>query len=622
MLGLQWTITDNSLQVCRGTGKEVEIPITQRKILSLVSSVFDPLGLFAPFSVHMRRLLKSTWTKNGQHWDNSVEPKEEEEFLKWKAQLPEVAETSIDRRYFSTAKDKWELHVFADASEYTMCAVAYLRLAFVIGKCRVAPMRHLSIPRLELQAAVMAVRLKEQIVKEHESKIQICNFWTDSTTVLQWIQSSHRKQQVFVANRVAEILDTTNVSQWNHVSGINNPADIGTRALNVDELKRSEWLTGPAWFKQRENEWPEQLNLTFASDEQNDEMVFSAKVEEKKPLIQWEWFSNYNQLVNKMAYIQRVFKKHKPATKTLSVEEREDAQASIFRLLQQEQFTEEMKSLRVEREIPKNSKILQFSPFIDQQGLIRAQGRISKSHLNFETKHPILLHWKHHVVEMFLQNEHKNNHHEGTEHVRNIVQQKFWILGIRNALRSIKNKCIRCLKGKAQTKAPVMANLPEERLVASTVFSNVGVDYFGPFTVKIGRRNEKRWCCLFTCLTVLAVHIEIAPKLDTDCCLNAIMLFIARRGKPVKMISDNGTHFVGAEKELAEYIAAWNKVRIKEHLIQQGIRWKFNPPAAAHFGGVWKDWLGVIRRQCTQCWAIDQSRRTFCQPRCVLLNRR
>ena len=347
----------------------------------------------------MRRLLKSIWTKNGQHWENSVEPNEEEEFLKWKVQLPEVAETTIDRRYFSTAKDKWELHVFTDASEDTMCAVAYLRskpkeysadLAFVIGKCRVAPMRHLSIPRLELQAAVMAVRLKEQIVKEHETKIHSCNFWPDSTTVLQWIHSPHRKQQVFCANRVAEILDTTNVSQWNHVSGIKNPADIGTRAINVDELKRSEWLTGPAWLKQRKNEWPEQVNLTFASDEQNDQMVFSAKVE-KKPMIQWERFSNFNRLVNTMAYVKRALKKHKPTTKTLSAEEREGAQASIFRLQQQEQFSEEMKSLRAEKEIPKNSKILQFSPFIDQQGLIRAQGRIGKSLLNFETKHPILL---------------------------------------------------------------------------------------------------------------------------------------------------------------------------------------------------------------------------------------
>ena len=132
--------------MCRGTNREVENPITQRKILSLVSSVFDAIGLFAPFSVHLRRLPKGIWTKKGQRWDNEVEPSEEEEFLRWKEQLPIVAETSIDRE-----RDKTELHVF-DASEDTMCAVAYLRsqpkeysadLAFVIGKCSVAPMRHL-----------------------------------------------------------------------------------------------------------------------------------------------------------------------------------------------------------------------------------------------------------------------------------------------------------------------------------------------------------------------------------------------------------------------------------------------------------------------------------------------
>ena len=154
--------------------------------MSLVSSVFDPIGLFAPFSVHMRRLLKGIWTKNGQHWDNEVEPGDEAEFWRWKKQLPIVATTSIDRRYFNRDRDNTELHVFADASEDTMCAVAYLRpqpkeysadLSFVIGKCRVATMRHLSIPRLELQAAVMAVRLKEQIVKEHEMKINSYSFW-------------------------------------------------------------------------------------------------------------------------------------------------------------------------------------------------------------------------------------------------------------------------------------------------------------------------------------------------------------------------------------------------------------------------------------------------------------
>ena len=182
--------------------------------------------------------------------------------------------------------------------------------------------------------------------------------------------------------------------------------------------------------------------------------------------------------------------KHKPATLVVSIEEREKAKATIFKLLQQEQYSEEMKSLKAEKEIPKGSKILQFSPFLDDEGLIRTKGRIGKRQLDFNAKHPILLHWKHHAVELFLRNEHKHNQHEGTEHVRNIVQQML-ILGIRNALTSIKKKCVTCRKGRAQTTAPVMADLPEERLDASTAFSNVGVDYFGPFIVKIGRRNEK-----------------------------------------------------------------------------------------------------------------------------------
>ena len=223
-----------------------------------------------------------------------------------------------------------------------------------------------------------------------------------------------------------------------------------------------------------------------------------------------------------------------------------------------------------------------------KKDFFRAKGRISKSQLDFSAKHPILLHWKHHAVEIFMRNEHKNNQQEGTEHVRNIVQQKMWILGIRNALRSIKNKCVTCRKSRAQNIAPVMADLPEERLDASTIFTNVGDDYFGTFIVKIGRRNEKRWCCLFTCLTMRAVHIEVVPKLDTDSCLNAIMRFIARRGKPNAIISDNGTNFVGAEREFADYVAAWNKEGIEKHLIQRGIRWKFNPPAAPHFRGVWE----------------------------------
>ena len=134
--------------------------------------------------------------------------------------------------------------------------------------------------------------------------------------------------------------------------------------------------------------------------------------------------------MNTVAYVHRALNKHKPATLVVSIEEKEKAKATIFKLLQQEHFGEEMKSLKADKETPKSSKILQLSPFRDEEGLVRAKGRIGKSQLDFNAKHPI---WKHHAVEIFLRNEQKDNQHEGTEHVRNIVQQKMWILGIRNA---------------------------------------------------------------------------------------------------------------------------------------------------------------------------------------------
>ena len=134
-----------------------------------------------------------------------------------------------------------------------------------------------------------------------------------------------------MANRVAEILDTTDVSQWKHESGINNPADIGTRAINIEEFKRSEWLTVPAWLKEPESKWPEHVNLIFASVEEIiPSSVFKIQAEEKKAVFQWERFSNFNRLVNTVGYVQPALNKHKPATLVVSIEEREKAKATIF----------------------------------------------------------------------------------------------------------------------------------------------------------------------------------------------------------------------------------------------------------------------------------------------------
>ena len=147
---------------------------------------------------------------------------------------------------------------------------------------------------------------------------------------------------------------------------------------------------------------------------------------------------------------------------------------------------------------------------------------------------------------------------------------------------------MRAENAKSKTVTRIMADLPIERLdYKQPLFSNTGVDYFGPFLVPIRRSTEKRWGFLFTCLTNRAVHIEVVPSLDTSSCVMGVERFIARRGTPTTIMSDNGTNFVGAQKELLACVESWNELA-PAVFVQKEIEWKFNPPSAPHHGGSWE----------------------------------
>ena len=140
-----------------------------------------------------------------------------------------------------------------------------------------------------------------------------------------------------------------------------------------------------------------------------------------------------------------------------------------------------------------------------------------------------------------------------------------------------------------------------------------GVDYFGPYEVKFMPKTMKRWCCLFTCLTTRAVHIEVVLSLEAETCLTAITRFIAGRGKPATILSDNGTNFVGAAKEMKDCINAWNQSDIETSLAQKDIKWKFNPPGAPHFGGIWERLVQSCKKSNDSCvgWTILDGRRPY-----------
>ena len=246
-LGLNWNVDADSLIVCRGTEQEVPAKITQRIVLSFVSAVFDPFGLCSPFTIRMRFLLKSLWAAMGQALDKKLSAEHSNVFSDWCSELREIRTMTIKRLYFEDGCKNVRLHLFTDASEKAMCIVAFLqdeatlRLTYVIGKCRVGPIRHMTTPKLELQPANYGIRFRKQILKEHDVRIEKIYHWTNSSKVLEWLKASHKKQQVFVANRAAEILENSSMVQWRHVKGVET---LPTSEPEECPLKDSRCLYG------------------------------------------------------------------------------------------------------------------------------------------------------------------------------------------------------------------------------------------------------------------------------------------------------------------------------------------------------------------------------------------
>ena len=240
ILGLKWDHVKDTLVVSRGVDRPLDKALTQRTVLIFVSSLFDPVGLVAPYTVEARLLLKDIWNISGQSWADELPEDIRDKFLEWHSGLPLLGQLTTPRCYFTEPVNQIELHVFGDSSNDVFCGVVFLRarlsssqsiqISFNIGKARVAPLKALSTPKLEFQAALLATRLKDDTLTALTVCINHVYTWTDSTTVLEW-QNSTEKLPVFIDNRVGEILESTTIVEWHHVLSGNNPADTGTREI-------------------------------------------------------------------------------------------------------------------------------------------------------------------------------------------------------------------------------------------------------------------------------------------------------------------------------------------------------------------------------------------------------
>ena len=311
-------------------------------------------------------------------------------------------------------------------------------------------------------------------------------------------------------------------------------------------------------------------------------------------------FSYWDRMKRCVAAVASVFSSESSVrgtkSKHVSLEDLRNAECKIWTLVQDEAFAKEKDKLMSDSQIPTSSKLIEFNPIL-KDGLICIGGRLKNSSLQENAKHPIILPHDSHAVMLLVRRTHEINGHCGQNHLMALLREKYWIIRANGIVKRVIRKCVHCKMLSLKPMTQEMASLPSIR-VSSTdpVFTYTGADCFGPFLIKQGRSEVKKYGLIFTCLSVRAVHIEILDTLETDSFINALRRFVARRGSVKQIWCDNGTNFVGAEKELRVNLMKLDQGSISRECCSKEIEWHFNPPTASHFGGAWERLIRSVRR--------------------------
>ncbi|XP_072160829.1 uncharacterized protein [Bemisia tabaci] len=607
LLGLQW---QPSSDIFSFKVEKITPVYTKRGIASVVAQIFDPLGLISPIMLKGKQFLQQLWLL-GIDWDDAVPLELQAQWKKYTEELIKISEIRIPRHVSLIDGVKFDLVGFSDASKLGYSGNVYLRVesssgevktSLLMAKTKVAPLKPMSIPRLELQGAALLTELLDaaHYICSMAHPIRKVFAYSDSTVVLSWLQTPPYRLKVFVANRVTRILEVLTPQHWGHVKSEDNPSDLASRGCMPDRLAdNSLWWHGPKWLQEPEEKWPK---LSPFDPESKAEII--DKLPDIVTLVQnkhesWEEtflksFSGFVPLLRTTVWMLRFIHntRHPTQKRTgqISSAELQEARHWWIKIIQGKEFKAEIRTLSEKKESP--ASLCKLRPFLDEQGLLRVGGRLRHSDMSYDFKFPILLPKNHHFTQLVIDYYHDMTLHGGPSSTLAAINQRFWIINGRAVVRSKLQKCIQCFKVRPKFTQPLMGDLPKWRVQAAYPFLNTACDYGGPFQVKENKlrnaRQTKGYLALFICMATKAVHLEFVSELTTKAFEGALARFVSRRGLCKNMFSDNGTNFVGMNNSLKELYAflKTNETSIAENLSKKEINWHFQPASAPNFGGL------------------------------------
>ena len=587
---------------------------TKRGLISAIYRTYDILGWISPTTLQMKLMIQQLW-QEGHGWDTEAPPDAIDLYQKWRDDLPVLREKTLPRCYFKGEHviTGATLHGFADASELAYGAVVYYRTCYldhppttvlVTSKTKLAKLHTATIPRLELCAALLLANLLKSVGRVLDIPPSQWHAWSDSSSVLCWLDGHPRQHPVYVANRVDKTLAITPPYIWHHVPTACNPADCASRGLKPTELLNHHlWWEGPKWLQQEPWIMPHQpprrplpdagpavctLQPTPAIPEQITDL----------PL-------DYPAIVSVAAWVRRFCMRvqyGKPVpderTRVLTGEERRAAEMWLFREAQRRAFPKDIAAIRGKKPVSRDSRLKVLNPFMDDQQLLRIGGRLTNSELSLSQKHPVILDGKDLLMEKHFVYLHKSLCHCGPTLLLCHAGRRLHVIGARRLSRRVCSKCVACRRYRPRLQQQMMGDLPPHRVANTGVpFDHTGLDYAGPFPTKAGRvRNPvhgEAHICVFVCLVTKVVHLEVVSDQTTAAFQATLDRFIARRGCPSHLFSDNGGNFVGARNDLQGFYKflknQTNSEEIQHYLAtHHEVTWHNIPARSPHMGGLWE----------------------------------